>query len=135
MSNEQSGKDHFDIIREAETSAPNFEMDTAAIIARLKQWQALCKLRIVSAGPDTVDIKFDTLPADMDAFVRDVYDFCPDLVDQGTGCVAEMIEAMDEITPAMQKLIEGVDFEDEDYGLEILKREIQLKNDLSLWWD
>lgn len=35
----------------------------------------------------------------------------------------------------MQKLIEGVDFEDENYGLEILKREIQQQMGVSLWWD
>jgi hypothetical protein len=71
----------------------------------------------------------------MDAFVRDVYDFCPDLVDQGTGCVAEMIEEMGEVPPEMQKLVEGVNLEDEDYGLEILKREIQMRKNVTLWWD
>jgi len=135
MSNHESNEDQFDPVRKAGTGAPNFDMDTHAIITRLQAWQALCKFRIVGAGPDTVEIKFDTLPADMAAFARDVYDFCPDLVDQGTGCVAEMIEEMDEVSPAMQKLIEGVDFEDEDYGIEILKREIEQKKDLHLWWD
>jgi hypothetical protein len=135
MSNQDSNKDQFEIIRKAETGAPNFDMDTDAIIARLQQWQALCKFRVTGAGHDTIDIKFDTLPADMAAFAKDVYDFCPDLVDQGTGCVAEMIEEMDEVPPAMQKLIEGIDFEDEDYGIEILKREIEQKKDLKLWWD
>jgi len=36
---------------------------------------------------------------------------------------------------AMQKLIEGVDFGDESYGLEILKREIQREMSVKLWWD
>jgi len=35
----------------------------------------------------------------------------------------------------MQKLVEGVDFEDENYGLEILKRELQQKPKITLWWD
>jgi hypothetical protein len=105
----------------------------------LKQWEARCKFRVTGAGHDTVDIEFDTLPEDMDAFVRDLYQFCPDLVDQGTGCVHEMVEMIEEggqqLEPEMQKLIEGMDFEDEDYGLEILKRELQQKKNVKLWWD
>lgn len=65
-----------------------------------------------------MEIEFETFSKDMDAFVRDLYNFCPDLVDQGTGCVHEMVEMMEEtgqeLAPKMQKLIEGVDFEDED---------------------
>jgi Domain of unknown function (DUF4253) len=127
--------DPFAAIREAGTDGANYELDTDAIIARLQQWQAVCTFRVVGAGHDKVDIEFDTLPEDMDAFVRDLYEFCPDLVDQGTGCVAEMIELMDEVPPQMQKLIEGVDFQDENYGLEILKRELQQKPKVTLWWD
>lgn len=135
MSDQESTKDQFDLIREAETDAANYDLDTDAIIARLQQWQKLCQFQVVSADYDTVEIKFDTLPADMDAFVKELYEFCPDLMDQGTGCVAEMIEEMDEVPPQLQKLIEGVDFEDENYGLEILKREIQQQMGVSLWWD
>ena len=131
--------DPFASIRKARTGAPNYEMDTDAIIARLTEWQRLCSFEITGAEGDTVEIKFDTLPADMDEFVQDLYDFCPDLVDQGTGCVREMIEAMEEngkgIPPATQQLIEGVDFNDDDYGLEILKREVQAKRAVTLWWD
>jgi Domain of unknown function (DUF4253) len=127
--------DPFDLIRKAGTSAPNFDMHTPDIIARLQKWQALCQFRVINAGGDRIEIKFDTFPADMDAFVRDVYDFCPDLVDQGTGCVAEMIEEMGEVPPEMQKLVEGVDFKDENYGLEILKRELQMRKNVTLWWD
>lgn len=61
------------------------------------------------------------------------------MVDQGTGCVHEMIEMMEatgeELAPEMKKLIEGVNFEDENYGLEILKRELHQKHGVQLWWD
>ena len=39
------------------------------------------------------------------------------------------------ISPEEKELIEGVDFEDEDYGLEILKRELQRDQKVMLWWD
>jgi hypothetical protein len=67
---------------------------------------ALCSFEVKAAKSDTIEIEFKTLPRDTDAFVRDLYDFCLDLVDQGTGCVHEMIEMMEgvgeEITPEMQ---------------------------------
>src|SRR5258707_3446507 len=78
-------------IRKAHTGGPNYGLDTDAIIRRLTKWQSLCSFKVTSAGGDAVDIKFATLPKDMDGFVRDIYDFCPDLVDQGTGCVHEII--------------------------------------------
>lgn len=131
--------DPFILIRSARTGAPNFGLNTKDIIARLTEWQKLCSFEITGAERDTVEIKFNTLPQDMDAFVAGLYEFCPDLVDQGTGCVQEMIEAMEEsgedIPAETRKFIEGVDFNDENYGLEILKREIQAKKAVTLWWD
>lgn len=131
--------DPFTVIRRAKSCGPNYGLDTDAIIARLTSWQTLCSFIVTGAEGDTVEIKFETLPQDMDAFVRDLYEFCPDLVDQGTGCLHEFLELADEtgeeITPEMKKLTEGVDFSDENYGLEILKRELHLRKNLTLWWD
>jgi Domain of unknown function (DUF4253) len=131
--------DPFAAIRQAETSAPNFDLDNAEIIDHLKQWQSLCSFVVKEAEGDRIEIEFTALPKDMDAFARDLYDFCPDVVDQGTGCVHEMLESMEEIgeeiDPDMAKLIEGVDFNDENYGLEILKRQVAQNKAISLWWD
>jgi hypothetical protein len=127
--------DPFARIRRAGTAAPNYDLDTADIIARLTKWQSLCAFIVTRAEPDAVEIAFTTLPADMDAFARELYDFCPDLVDQGTGCVREMLETMDDPSPETKALIEGVDFDDEDYGVEILKREVQREKGVTLWWD
>ena len=131
--------DPFAMIREAGTAAPNFDLDTDAIIEHLTKWQSLCSFTVTAAGGDRADVEFATFPEDMDAFVRDLYEFCPDLVDQGTGCVHEMVEMMEEtgeeLPPEMKKLIEGVDFSDENYGLEILKRELLQRKNVQLWWD
>ena len=126
-------------VREAGTGAPNFDLDNDAIIERLTKWQSLCSFKVIGAKHDTVEIEFQSLPQDMDAFVRDLYQFCPDLVDQGTGCVHEMVDVMEEtgeeLDPKLAKLIEGIDFSDEDYGLEILKREMERDKAIQLWWD
>ena len=131
--------DPFAAVRAAETSAPNFDLDNDEIIDQLTKWQSLCSFVVKSAEGDQIQIEFTTLPKDMDAFAQDLYKFCPDLVDQGTGCVHEMLESLEEmgeeVDPEMATLIEGVDFDDENYGLEILKRQIERDKAVSLWWD
>jgi hypothetical protein len=50
--------------------------------------------------------------------------------------MVEMAEEIGEdLDPEMAKLIEGIDFSDENYGLEILKREIEQRKAIALWWD
>src|SRR4051812_11378382 len=113
-----ANNDPFAAVRDARTSAPNFDLDNAEIIDRLTKWQSLCSFKVTAAEGDTVNIEFATLPRDIDAFVRELYEFCPDVVDQGTGCMHEMVESMEEVgeelEPEMAKLIEGVDFNDEN---------------------
>ena len=41
----------------------------------------------MQANTDTVIAQLKSVPADLDAFAADVYDFCPDIVDQGVGSV------------------------------------------------
>lgn len=139
MTPQNATNDPLAAVRDADTCAPNFELDTNAIIAELAKWQSLCEFKVTGAKGDRVDIEFTTLPKDMDTFVRDLYAFCPDLVDQGTGCVHEIVEAMEDVgedlDPTMAKLIEGIDFSDENYGLEILKRELVQRKSVTLWWD
>ena len=65
---------------EAETNGDNYDISTEDIIARLKKWQAISSFRIINAEMDTVDIGFDTLPKDLEAFVKEAVEFCPDLI-------------------------------------------------------
>lgn len=129
----------FQLIRDAHTSAGNYDMSTDDIIQRLAQWQSLCAFTVTEAKGDRLTIKFTTLPANMDAFAQELYDFCPDLVDQGTGCVAELVEMAEEVgqelEPALTELLEGIDFSDENYGVEILKRQVVRNKELDFWWD
>ena len=131
----QTSRESLEVVRNAQTEAPNFNLDTEQIVARLKEWQAICTLRVVGADVDSVDIEFDTLPKDMDDFVEELCDFCPDVVDHGIASIRDMIEEMGEAPADIQQLIEGLDLEDEESGLEILKREIKLKKRVTLWWD
>lgn len=110
--------DPFAAIRAAATDGANLGLDTDDIIEHLKGWQSLCSFKVTEAKRDAVNIEFESLPADLDAFVRDLYKFCPDVVDQGTGCMHEMLESMEEIgeeiDPETAELIDGVDFSNEN---------------------
>lgn len=35
-----------------------------------------------------MEVRFATKPADLEGFAQEVYRFCPDIVDQGTGSVS-----------------------------------------------
>jgi hypothetical protein len=116
----------FDLLLFLHTQAPNYDLDTKAIIARLTGWAEHFEIDLVGAGSDFVDLAFRTLPEDVEAFAREVYEFCPDTVDQGTGIAAEMLiehGSVDEDTDI------------EELGLEMLVRSIQTEKSLFLWWD
>jgi hypothetical protein len=102
----KTDKDMFAPLVEAETNGDNCDISTEAIIARLKQWQKICSFRISGVDYNTVTLKFDTLPKDIKAFVRDAYDLCPDLVQV-----------------------------DEEVDLPILEKQLQKTKKLDLWWD
>jgi hypothetical protein len=131
--------DPFAVIREAHTSAGNYDLNTDSIIARLRAWQSVCSLRVIEARHDQITIAFETLPTDLDTFVKELCDFCPDLVDQGAGSLPDVIKEFEEsgqpIPAKMMKLIEGVNFEDDNFALEIVKRTLQQDKKIRLWWD
>jgi hypothetical protein len=129
-----SKPDPFRLIRKAKTSAPNYDLDTEAIIGRLQQWQSFCEFEIIDAADDTVDLEFLTMPQDLDAFVQEVYQFCPDIVDQGTACLPDMLEN-DGVPGHVRALAEGLEPGDGEFGIRVLKRQIERTSSLGLWWD
>jgi hypothetical protein len=99
------GRDQFDILRLAQSNAINYEMETEALVKKLRAYHAIVPLDIWHAETDTIEADLTKLPTDLKAFAKDVYAFCPDIVDQGVETVAE------------------------------LEREIASSRRLFLWWD
>jgi len=68
-----------------------------------------------------------------------VTDFCPDVIEQGFGCMDDMLQMAEEtgqsISPELMKLLDGIDFSKEDFGLEILQRDLRENKLVRLWWD
>ncbi len=84
------GRDQFDILRLAKTDAVNYEMSTEALVKKLRAYHAIVPIDIWHAETDTIELDLAAVPADPKAFAKDVYAFCPDIVDQGVGSVAAL---------------------------------------------
>lgn len=129
----------FDTIKENGTGGPNYDVSTEDVIKKLKQWDSQYGIEISEVSHDQVLVKFSSLPDNLESFAKEIYDFCPDVIDQHFGCMDEMVEMMEEtgqeLDPEIAELIEGVDLEDEDSGEVLLQKSIKSKQSVSLWWD
>lgn len=128
-----------DAIKENGTSGPNYDVSTEDVIKKLKQWDSQFGIEISEVSHDHVLVEFNSIPDNLKSFAKEVYDFCPDVIDQHFGCMDEMVEMMEEtgqeIAPEIADLIEGVDLEDEGFGEVLLQKSIKATQSVSLWWD
>jgi hypothetical protein len=99
------GTDQYEILRIMHSDGDDYDISNQDVIDRLKEWEIHSPFDILGADVDWVEIEFKILPKDLKAFTEEVYDFCPDAVDQGPGGIAE------------------------------LAKEIQKTKKLFLWWD
>lgn len=99
------GTDPYEILRIMHTDGDDYDISNQDVIDRLKEWERNSPFDILGADSDWVELEFKALPKDLKAFSEEVYDFCPDAVNQGPGSTVE------------------------------LAKEIQKTKKLFLWWD
>ncbi|MGP1371558.1 MAG: DUF4253 domain-containing protein [Almyronema sp.] len=128
-----------DQIRQIGTNGINCDVDTNDIVERLLDWSKRFRFEVLEVDQATVHLKLYSLPENLADFCQEVYEFCPDVIDQGYGCLAEMIEMSqemgDEIDPANLELVDGLDPEAEDFGLKVMAKDLPRTMALMLWWD
>lgn len=78
------------------TDGINYDLEHEAVMERYKQWDAKYGLKLIGAGTDWLEAEITQPPEDWLAFAKEVYEFCPDVVDQGTGDVASLAKEMQE---------------------------------------
>jgi hypothetical protein len=88
------GSTQFDILRVAASDAVNYGMGTEELIKKLVDWDDIYGIDIFQAETDTIQLRLKSLPPDLLAFANEVYEFCPDIVNQGVGSVDELVEAI-----------------------------------------
>ncbi len=135
----RSAVDKYTELRTKNTNAINYDLETEDIIQQLKKWDNQYGITLLHVDSDTVTIKFTTLPENLADLVTEIYAFCPDTVDQHFGCIVDLLEAAEEmqedVPEDIRQLVEGVDLEDEGYGLELLKKSLAINQVIVLWWD
>ena len=67
-------------------------METEDLVRKLQEYDAKYGIDIFHAETDTIEFRFRSLPEDLAAFCADLYEFCPDIVDQGVGTVEKLEE-------------------------------------------
>jgi hypothetical protein len=88
------GADQYDILRIMQTSGKEYGVLTEDVLVRLKDWEKIFSFDIIGADNDWVEIEFKTLPKDLKFFAEEVYDYCPDAVDQGAGNINGLMKEM-----------------------------------------
>ena len=83
----------------------NYDLDHEKVLEVYRRWDAAYGLALVGASQDWIEAEIKRPPSDWLAFAQEVYEFCPDVVDQGTNDV------------------------------ETLAREMRERSLLYLWWD
>jgi hypothetical protein len=86
------GESQFDILRVARSDAVNYDMLTEDLCRKLDEFDRKYGIEIFHAETDTIEFGFNRHPSNMKEFGESLYEFCPDIVDQGTGSVDALVE-------------------------------------------
>lgn len=88
------GSNSYDILKIQKTEAPNYHLDTKAIIEWLKTMQKNAPFVVIGAGGDSVEAQFIKPPKDMKAFAKKVAAFAPDTLSHGKGTIEHLVKQM-----------------------------------------
>lgn len=86
--------DQFDIIKISQTNGDRYNISNAEVIDKLQIWHKSYPFEIIGAGGDWVEAIFKVMPVNMEDFANDIYQFCPDVVDGGSGSVKFLAQEM-----------------------------------------
>lgn len=88
--------DQFDILKIQQTNGENYDISNNKVIYTLKEWHKQYPFTILGAGHDWAEVEFIEMPQNNDILLlaKNVYEFCPDIVDQGTESIEVLIEEM-----------------------------------------
>ena len=90
------GNDDLDILRYRKTDGINYDLESKDVLKKISEWKSKFGLIIIGCSLDYVHIEFDKLPQNMTEFAKEVYEFCPDSVDQGVGDLKSLEEYIKE---------------------------------------
>jgi hypothetical protein len=84
--------DPYKLMELAETNGINYDIETKHILEKYKKWESEFGIIPIGIGFDFCECKIKNTNIDFKKLAQEVYEFCPDVVDQGT----ETVEALEE---------------------------------------
>lgn len=91
------GQDELDILRYRRTDGINYDLNNEDVVKKVSQWNSAFGIQVIGCSRDWLYLEFDKLPKDIAAFAKEVYEFCPDTVDQGVGTMEKLKEVIVEM--------------------------------------
>ncbi len=89
-----NSRDEYEFLAIVRTSGVNHDLEHDDVIARYRKWDQRYNLSLTGAGQDWLEATFGVAPDDWLVFAQEVYEFCPDVVDQGAGDLVSLSEEM-----------------------------------------
>lgn len=84
--------DKYEVLKLKHTNGYNYDIDNDQVIKKLKEWELRYSFKLIGADFDWVEIEFDNEVKDIQRFVGEVYEFCPDSVNQGAESVGTLAQ-------------------------------------------
>ena len=79
--------DKYDMLRFEATHGTSYGLYTEDIIRKLQEWDRLYEIDFIAVGNDFIEAHITKMPIDILGFCSELYSFCPDIVEQGTGTI------------------------------------------------
>lgn len=86
--------DKYKILKETATDGINYDITNDSLLTIIHRFDEQYNLSLTGAGMDWCQFTIGNEPADWNAFAQEVYEVCPDVVDQGTGSVEDLAAEM-----------------------------------------
>ncbi|MFL9481229.1 DUF4253 domain-containing protein [Chitinophagaceae bacterium LWZ2-11] len=84
--------DKYDALRFEGCNGVNYDIYVEDIIANLQELESVNAFVLIGVGFDFVQGEFKTPPTNVEDMANQMYEFCPDIVEQGTGDVDTLIK-------------------------------------------
>ncbi len=81
-------------LRVAKPSGVNWDIQPSDVMNKYKGWSEKYQLRLVGAGLDWLEAEVESDNVDWQQLADEVYQFCPDVVEQGSGDVKQLAAEM-----------------------------------------
>lgn len=83
--------DQFELVKLIGTNGINYNRYNDDVLKQLKAWHEDLGFEVVVVDHSRIHAYMSKKPSDIGKFAQEVYDFCPDVIDQGYSSMEEMI--------------------------------------------